>query len=162
MFYTWGCLYAPYIHIPPVHLDTAIHSDTPNAPICSNTSHMSPMLPYTSVCSGVYACDRGMLGPSLCLDASPCIQHPLCIICSPTCLYFLGVIACTMGNIQYVGGLGASAHPSGFWCLSVHPLDVPLCFILYLSYSSLCLLPPLQLLLLQLLWCLLVCHLYHQ
>ena len=65
------------------------------------------------------------LDTPMCLDASPCVQHPHTFICLPACLYVLGATACAMGEtFHMLGGLGASAHLSGFWCLSVHPLDV--------------------------------------
>ena len=45
--------------------------------------------------------------------------------CLPVCLYVLGVIVCAMGETCHMlGGWRASAHLSGFWCLSVHSLDV--------------------------------------
>ena len=63
--------------------------------------------------------------PHMCLDAFPCVQHPHTFICSP-CMSVCSRGYCMHygGNIPYVGGWGASAHLSGFWYLSVHPLDV--------------------------------------
>ena len=50
---------------------------------------------------------------------------PPCIVCFPVYLYILGGICGFYGqNTSYVGGLGVSAHLSGFWCLSVYPLDI--------------------------------------
>ena len=65
-----------------------------------------------------------------------CLTLP-CINMLPACLYVLGVIACAMGNIPLCWG--ASGHLSGFWCLSVHPLDVHYassCTFLVVHYVS--------------------------
>ena len=74
------------------------------------------------------------------MDSSPCVQQPHALYVFPVYLYILGDICKLYGqDASYVGGLGVSAHLSGFWCLSVHPLDVHYAFILYLSCSLLCL-----------------------
>ena len=119
--------------MPPYVLTPAMCSDTPHAPICSNNPCMSPMLPCAS------ACDWGMCRSYLCLDTSPCVPTPLTVICSPACLCSRGYCMHCGGNIPYVGGLGASAHLSGFWCLSVYPLDVhyaSFCIFLVFHYVS--------------------------
>ena len=65
------------------------------------------------------------LDTPICLETSLCVQHPHISECSLVCLYVPGGICmCYGGYTPYVGGLGVSAHLSGFWCLSVHPLDV--------------------------------------
>ena len=121
------------------HLDAPIYLDAPCAfgcpltpPICSNTPHISPMLPCASAYSGgCLHVTQGCEWPFFCLD-TPCVWMPPHVsntchvfICSPVCLYVLGAIACAMRETSHVGGhRGASAHVSGFWYLSVHSLDV--------------------------------------
>ena len=125
MFYTWRLSDAP------ISLDAPCIQIPPEAPICSNT----PICPQCSLVHlhvlGVSACDWGMWGALLfghtpmCLDASQCVQHPPHIYML-SCMSVCSRVYCIHygGNIPYVWGLGASAHLSGFWCLSVHPLDV--------------------------------------
>ena len=57
------------------------------------------------------------------LDASQYIQHPHTSVCSCTSMFW-GYLLVIWGYTPCGGGLGASAYLSGFWCLSVHPLDV--------------------------------------
>ena len=93
---------------------------------------------------------------------------PHAFVYSPACLYVLGVISMVY---HVLWGKHPICWESGGISTSIRLLvsvststGCPLYFILYLSCSSLCLkslLPQLQLLLLQWLWCLLVCHLYH-
>ena len=87
----------------------------PDAPISSNIPHVTS----ASVCSRQFLHVMGDLG------VPPYVWTLNAFVCSPICLYVLGVICmCYWGNTPYVGGLEASAHLSGFWCLSVYPLDV--------------------------------------
>ena len=76
----------------------------------------------------------------MCFDASPCVQHYHAFVCSPACLYVLVVICMCYGDIPHMLGVwGASAHLSGFWCLSVHPVDVHYassCTFLVVHYVS--------------------------
>ena len=142
--YLWS---PPCIWTPP----TPPYVETPTkCPQCSPV-HMHVL--------GVSACDWGMWGALLLFGHPTFVWMPPYVsntchtfICSPACLYVLGVIACAMGEHPICWGLGVSAQLSGFWCLVSTSIACPLCFILYLSYSSLCLksaLPPLHLLLLQ-------------
>ena len=133
---------------------------------------MFPMLPCASVCSrGYQHVIWGCGGPPY-VWTPPYAWIPyhmsntptrLYVPWSPVHLYFLGGICMWYGRYtSYVGGLGASAHLSGFWCLSLHPLDVHYassCTFLVVHYVSS---PFYLLLLLWWLWCLLVCHLFHQ
>ena len=129
-----------------------------DAPICSNTAICPQCSPVHLHVLGVSACDWGMQG-ALLFGNPPCVWMPPHVSNIP-CIYMLscmsvcsrGYCMCYGGNILNVGGLGTSAHLSGFWCLVCTSTGCPLCFILYLSCSSLCLkslLPLLQLLLLQ-------------
>ena len=94
---------------------------------------------------GVSACDLGMWGPlsvgtpPMCLDVSPCVQLPhICMLpCMPVCsrdylhvLWGKHPICWELGGISTSVRLLVSVNTS-FGC--------PLCFILYLSCSSLCL-----------------------
>ena len=107
--------------------------------------HMSPLLFVDLYVLGVSACDMGMQEshmldiPQGGVDSSPCVQHPPCIVCAPVYLYNLRDICRFYGqDTSYVGGLGVSAHLSGFWCLSVHPLDVHYassCAVLVVYYA---------------------------
>ena len=75
------------------------------------------------------------------------------------------ICMCYGGSTPYVGDMGDVSTSVRFLVSVSTSTGCPLCFILYLSCSSLCvrsLFPWLFLLLLQWLWCLLVCHLYHQ
>ena len=108
---------------------------------------MSPMLPCASICSrGFLHVIWGYRGPSFCLDTPnvfgclPMCPTPPCI-CMLPCMSVCsrGYLHMLWGNTPYVGGLGASAHQSGFWCLSVHPLDVHYaspCTFLVVHYVS--------------------------
>ena len=142
MFYIWG------------HPDAAICSDAHHmfgcpciwipldTPICSNTPCISPMLPCASACSGRYlhvigGC-RGLsfsLETPICLDFSPCVQHCHAFIWSPTCLYVLGVIACTMGEHPICWGLWGFGTSVRLLVSVSTSIGCPLCFILYLSCS---------------------------
>ena len=122
----------------------------PQCPYMFKHLHMSPMVPHTSACSwGYLHVILGCMGPSsvwtppICLDASPCVQHLHAFVCSPACLYVLGVISMCYhvlwGENSICWGSGESAHLSGFWCLSVHPLDViyaSSCTFLVVHYVS--------------------------
>ena len=95
----------------------------------------------------------------------PYVQHPHTSACSPVCLYVPGVSSCDMGIHPYVGAQGGISTSVRLLVSVSTSIGCPLCFILSLSCSSLCLkslLPWLWLLLLWWLWCLLVCHLFHQ
>ena len=66
------------------------------------------------------------------------LKHPMHVPHAPLCIcMFWEYLHVIWGYTPHVGGLGASAHLSGIWCLSVHPLDVY--YALYLSCSSSCL-----------------------
>ena len=135
---------------------------------------------YAFVCSGRYLHVVGgvqgpyMLSPSLTCCTPPPIwgcPHWLPSLC--ICM-FRGYLHVIWGIFTLCWGFGG--HSPICWgfgghhqiCQALVPgstsIGCPLCFILYLFCSSLCLtyLPQLQLLLLRLWWCLLVCHLFHQ
>ena len=60
-------------------------------------------------------------------------------VCSPACLCYRGYMHVLWGEHPICWGLGASAHLSGFWCLSIHPLDVHCpssCTFLVVHYVS--------------------------
>ena len=93
-------------------------------------AHMSPMLSCASIFSTGYlyvilGC-RGthMFGHPLGEWMPPMCPTTPCIICSPVSVRSRGSLHVLCRNCPYIGGLGASAHLSGFWCLSLHPLDV--------------------------------------
>ena len=147
MFYTWGA------------------SGFPNAfgyPICSDAPHMlrHPEMPPCSYmfehplichqCSPVHlhvlgylpvfwGCREPSFGHPHVFGCLPSGQHPHTLY-APLHVYVLGVIACAMGEHPICWG--ALAHLSGFWCLSVHPLDVHYassCTFLVVHYvSSIC------------------------
>ena len=150
---------------------TPICSDAPWYPHMFQHPHMSQWFPCASVCSWGYL---HVIGGC---EALHLFGHPHVFGCLPMCpntpthlyaplhVYVLGVIACTMGEHPICWGLGGLSTSVRLLVSVSTSIGCPLCFILYLSCSSLCLkslLPLLQLLLLQWLWCLLVCHLYHQ
>ena len=130
MFHTWGHLYAPihsyapYIWAPPY---------VPNSPLC------------IYMFWGVSACDRGMWGPPyvwtppMYLDASPCVQHPHAFVWFPACLYVLGVICICFWGHLIPWGFGAISTSVRLMVFVSTSIGCPLCFILYLSCSSLCL-----------------------
>ena len=62
-------------------------------------------------------------------------QTPHTFICSPACLCSRGYCMCYGGTSHM---LGALTYLSGFWCLVSTSIGCPLCFFLYLSYTSLC------------------------
>ena len=147
-----GCPYAPYVWMPPVHSDIPVCLDAPHASHMFKHPHMS-----LSACSGVSAV-IGEPGPPFCLDTPMCLDAlhvsntPHAFIYSHACLYVLGVIACTIGETSHMLGAGVLQHICQAFGICLHSIGCPLCFMLYLSCSSLCLkflLPPLQLLLLQ-------------
>ena len=110
MFQTWGASVCPlYARIPPVFQMPA--------PIFSNIPHMSPMLPCVSLCSrGFLHVVRGCRRPFLCLDtthvldASPCVNNPHAFVCSPVCLYVLGVVSMCYGETPICWGSGGHQH----------------------------------------------------
>ena len=118
----------------------------PTPPYVQTLPYMSPMLPCASLCSrGFLHVIWGCRGPSLCLDspmylnASPCVQNSLHLYV-PLYVYVLGLICmCCGGTPHMLGVWQASAHLSGFWCLSVHPYDVHYassCTFLVVHYVS--------------------------
>ena len=142
MFLLRGCLYAPICSYTPIHLYApSMFVHIPDTPICLYT-HMSPMLSCASLCSrGYLHVIWGCGGPTcwttpLGVDASPCVQHALY---APLYLcIFYGIFACSMGKKLLVWGFWVSACLSGFWCLSVHTLDVHYVHLVF-SCSLLCL-----------------------
>ena len=114
-------------------------------PVCSYTTHTfihppyvqtPPYVPNAPLCIfmflGISECDVGMWGPhkldtpirgSRCLPMCPL---PMCIVCSLVSLYILWDILCVLWARHFLcwGSGGVSACLSGFWCLSVHTLDV--------------------------------------
>ena len=122
MFLTWGVWTPPYVW-------------TPQHPHMFKHPCLSPMLPCASACSGGICMLLGDFGALLlfghphvfgCLPMCPTCPHTF--VCSPACLYVLGVICmCCGGTSHMLGVWGTSVHLSGFWCLSVHPLNV--CYV---------------------------------
>ena len=127
--YLGGICMHPYVQMLPICLDGPIHLDAPDIPPYVQTHPcMSPMLLCASVCSkGIFMCygDAGahhMFGHSPYAWTPPQCPTPDISVCSPVCL-------CSRGYLHvpnpYVWGFGGeSAHLSGCWCLSVHPMDV--------------------------------------
>ena len=123
--------------------------DAPMPPICSNNPICPQCSPMHLHVLGVSACHLGMWGSS-------CFDNPHGFGCFPVCptppynymlpcmsVYSRGYCIYYGGNIPYVGGFSTSVR----LLVSVSTsTGCPLCFILYLSCSSLCLkslLPPL-------------------
>ena len=140
MFHTWGHLYIP------IHLDAPVHLDTPNPPICSNTLICPQWFPVHLYVLGVSTCDKGMWGSSLCLDTLMCLDVSSCVKHTP-CIYVLPCMSvCSRSYCMHygekshmLGGWGALAHFSGFWFMSVNPLDVHYassCTFLVVHYVS--------------------------
>ena len=155
----------------PVHSYASPYIHTPHTFICPWHPHMSPVLPCASVCSrGICmwygdAVGLQMFGPPRGSGCLPRCLAPPCIVCPPVYLYVLGDLCIYYGGtILLLGVWGTSAYLSGLLVFVSTSIGCPLCFVLYLSCSSLCLrslLPWLWLLLLQWQWCLQVCQLCH-
>ena len=131
--------------MPPVCLYTPIHLYAPctfRCPLMPPYVQTPPICPQCTPVHlyvlGVSACDRGMQGTPY-VWTPPYVWMPPHVYYAPLHVYVLEVIyICYGGNTPYVGGLGVSAHLSGIWCVSTS-IGCPLCFILYLPCSSLCL-----------------------
>ena len=120
---------------------TPIHPDAPHTFGHPHTFRCSPYVETPSICPqcspvhlhvlGASACDWGMQG-ALLLFGTPHVFGflPMCLtpathLYAPLHVYVLQVICmCYGGNIPYGRVWEVSAHLSGFWCQSVHPLDV--------------------------------------
>ena len=172
MFYLRGvsiCL--PYICTPCMFVCSHMF-------VCPQHPHMFKH-PYMSPCSPVYLyvlrgiciwygdpgalhlldTPRGEVVPPQVSNTPTNYMLPCMSICSRGYLHVL------WGKLSLCWGLGDISTSVRLLESVSTSIGCPLCFILYLSCSSLCLkslLPWLWLLLLQWLWCLLVCHLYHQ
>ena len=141
----------PYIHMPP---------EVPTPPICPPYSSL-PLYVLRGFCmlSGVVGGPLHVGHLPYMLDtfpvwgASPYVLHPLTHWLASLCIcMFLGISTCDMGNIPLMLGVREASAPLGVHMLHLVP-----------SCSSLCLMYLPQLwLLLQLWWCLLGCHLFHQ
>ena len=110
MSHTYGCPNAPHIQTPP---------------ICLQCSFV-----HLYVLGGICMWYGNVGGPSyvwtpLCVWMPPHVSNTSTHLYAPlyVCM-FLGISACAMGIHPICWGSGASAHLSGFWCLSVYPLDV--------------------------------------
>ena len=142
------CSYTPYIHTPPKHL----YAPTPPY---AQTPPYVPMLPCACVCSRGYlhviwdvgapsvGCPQGRGVPA---QVSITPTNYMLPICSREYLHVL------WGKLYLCWGLGSVSTSAKLLASVSTSIGCPLCFILYLSCSSLCLkslLPWLQLLLLQ-------------
>ena len=132
IFYTWVVS-----ECPPVCSDTPIYLDSPCAfghPLMPLYVQTTPICPQCSPVHlhvlGVSACDWEMWGSS-CLDSPHVFRYlPMCatsphnyiLLCMPVCSR--GYCMCYGGTSEMLGGWGLPAYLSGFWCLSVHALDV--------------------------------------
>ena len=137
-----GSVHAMYVWKPHMfgHPLTFRHPQCPyvQTPLC-------PLLPVHLYVLGISACDMGIWGPS-CLDTPyvfgclPMCPTPSHICMLPVCLYVLGVICMCYGkHLICWGSGGISTSVMGFWCLSVHPLDVhyaSACTFLVVHYVS--------------------------
>ena len=155
MFYIWGASRCPpYVWMP----NMFGCPNTLTLPICSNT----PYVPNAPLCIcmlwGVSACDWGMWGPSfcldtpMCLDASPCVQDLHNFYMLPCMSMFKGLLHALWGKHPIYWGTGGFSTYVRLLVSISTSFGCPLCFILCLSCSSLCLkslLPGLQLLPLQ-------------
>ena len=130
----------------------------PQCPICSNTPICPQCSPAHLYVLGVSTCNRGC--GAILMFGHPHVFGCLPMCPTPPCIYMLPCMSvCSRGycmhyggNIPYVGGLGAFSTTVRLLVPVSTSIGCPLCFILYLSCSSLCLkslLPPLSLLLLQ-------------
>ena len=145
MFYILGAS-----RCPPICLDAPCMFRHPHAfgcPICSNNP---PYVPNAPLCICMFWGYLHVIGG--CGQSSFCLDSPHVFGCLPVCptpshsymlpcmsVYSRGNCICYRGYSPYVGGSGASAHLSGFWCLSVHPLDVHYalsCTFLVVHYVS--------------------------
>ena len=143
-----------------IHLDTPMHSD---APQCPHMFKWPLYVPNAPLCICMF---WGYLHVIWGCRGSSCLDNPHVFGCFHMCLtpphnyMLLCMSVCSRGhcmhyggNIPYVGGWGLQHICQAFGvCQYIH--WIPLCFILYLScsslyVSSLSLLPPLWLLLLQ-------------
>ena len=125
------CTWIPLMPPTPTYIQTLPYAA--NVPLC-----MCMFWGYLHVlggCRGPSCVDTAM-----CLDASPCVQHPTCIYMLPyMSVCSRGHCMCYGGNIPYVenwGGFSTSVRLLVSVSISI---GCPLCFILYLSCSSLCL-----------------------
>ena len=129
----------------PPCLDTSMCSDTPMLPICSNTPICPQCSPVDLHVLGVSSCHWGMQGALLLfghLHVFGCL--PMCP--TPPCIYMVpcmsvcsrGYCMCYGGTSHMLGGWGFSTSVRLFMSVSTS-MGCPLCFILYLSCSSLCL-----------------------
>ena len=152
MFYTWGCLDTPVCLYTPVHLYALRGVHIPHVPIVLCIY----MFSEASACCGGY---KGPLYVGHPLYTSPCGDTSSSVTPLHSFVGFLvhwcvlGISLCHMGNISLLLGVWGGISTWGFHILNLVP-----------SCSSLCLmfLLWLQLLLPQLQWCLLGCHLFHQ
>ena len=110
------CIWTPSVLLTPPYVQTPPH--VPNAPLC--ICMFCGYLHVIGGCMGPSCLDTPHV--SGCLPMCPTSPHMYMLPCMSVCArdYYMHY----GGNIPYVGGLGASAHLSGFWCLSVHQLDV--------------------------------------
>ena len=140
-----------------------------------DTPHMSIIFLYASVCSERHLHVVGVVGGPYMFETSlTCWTPPPYGGCLPICLTppLIGWLPCASvclgGYLHIYGEYSPYVWGHLHICEALVPgstsIGCPLCFILYLFCSSLfhTYLPWLQLLLLQLRWCLLVCHLFHQ
>ena len=122
-----SCIWIPtYVWMPP------ICSDTPdNLHVFKHPPYVPNASLHICMFWGVSACDWGMWGLSFCLE-TPHVFGCLPMCPTPSHNYMLPCMSvCSRGHCMYwgetshmLGAGGTLAHLSGFWCLSVHPLDV--------------------------------------
>ena len=121
LLHMFGCPpHSPYVKTPPTHV---------------------PMLPCASSCSGGYLyLILGCRGPSICLDtpmcldASPGVQHSHTFVCSPICLYVLGVNCMCYGGKSHmlvVRGCQHTCQASGV-CQYIHWMSIMLHLVPFL------------------------------
>ena len=121
------CLYIP------ICLYTHIHS---YAPLTSPYVQTPPYVPICgSLCSRgflhvIWGCGAPYVGhPLRGVDTSPCVQHPLCIVCSPVSILY-GIFACSWGKtLLMLGVWGVSMSLRLLVSISTY-IGCPLCFLL--------------------------------
>ena len=137
MFYTWGCLDAPYICMPPVHPYIPIHLyaslgvyTPPHVPIilCASVySHR--LLHVVGVVRGLLTCSTPPLHLPLYGGASLRFPPPLIywLPCASVCF---GDICMSYGDFSLILGFGGVPHLLGFWGASAHRVSI--CLFLYI------------------------------
>ena len=122
-------IYPPMFgHLP--YVQTPLYVQMP--PYVQKT-HMSPLLPCASICSRGYlhvigGCGALLFGHPGVLDASPMFPSSPTHVCSPACLYVLGVICMCYGETSHMLGSGGHKHTRQAFgvCQCIHWMSIML------------------------------------